>query len=71
MVLFLQKTIGNQIEMNFLYNSNMGFIRWFLSFADYATIVEPIELKENLREIVTKMNTKLDVYNWILVFVRK
>lgn len=44
------------IEMTFQTHSKEGFARWYLTFGDYAQILEPQSLKERLVEILE--NTK-------------
>ena len=56
-----QKPIGDKVEMTFLSESSIGFVRWYLSFADFATIIEPLSLKKTLKEIIIEMNAKLDI----------
>lgn len=41
-----QKNLGDKVEMTFLCpDLENGFVRWFLMFADHATILEPERLK--------------------------
>lgn len=48
------------IEMTFLcHGVEHGFARWYLMFADYATILEPQFLKVKLLEIVEKSRSNL------------
>ncbi|WP_027420180.1 helix-turn-helix transcriptional regulator [Crocinitomix catalasitica] len=56
-----QKPIGDKVEMTFLSESSIGFVRWYLSFADFATIIEPLSLKKTLKDIIIEMNAKLDI----------
>jgi predicted DNA-binding transcriptional regulator YafY len=52
--------IGGQIEMNFMSPSvNDGFARWFLMFADYAEIIEPLALKDRILELMDTYRKKL------------
>lgn len=50
-----ERVVGKDIEMTFMTKeSDEGFARWFMMFADCATIVEPASLKERVKEILTK-----------------
>lgn len=51
--------LGNEIEMTFLTGFMEGFARWFLFFADYATIIEPESLREKAKEVIDKVLLKL------------
>lgn len=52
---FLMETEGeDDYEMTFLTNSVEGFLRWYITFADYAKIIEPTELKEKIVALVEK-----------------
>ncbi|RAV29622.1 helix-turn-helix transcriptional regulator [Sinomicrobium soli] len=55
-----EKEVGDMVEMTFFtsYKDN-GFARWYIMFADYAEIVEPDELRENIREIVEKISARV------------
>lgn len=50
--LFNEKEIENHIELSFLIFSLDKFARWYLSFADVATIISPISLKNKVKEIL-------------------
>ena len=53
---FTEETaVDGDLEMSFLTASLEGFARWFLSFADYAQILQPIELKDRVKSIVQKI----------------
>ncbi|MBS1748730.1 MAG: YafY family transcriptional regulator [Bacteroidetes bacterium] len=50
-----QKECNNKIEMIFMIPENDGwFVRWFLTYADYAEILEPSTLKEKVKNILQK-----------------
>ncbi|WP_179022555.1 helix-turn-helix transcriptional regulator [Winogradskyella forsetii] len=55
-----ETTMGNQVEMKFM-SSNVEdwFSRWYISFADYATIVEPESLKIRIKAILNKAAERL------------
>ena len=42
---------GDKVEMVFLCSFITGFARWFLMFADEATIIKPQELKDKVKSI--------------------
>lgn len=48
-----EKENGTNIEMEFKTTCLQTFSRWFLTFADNATIIEPNELKVLFKEVVT------------------
>lgn len=45
-----QKDLGDVIEMTFLTASIQGFAYWYLTFGAYAEIVQPVRLKEKVKE---------------------
>src|SRR5690606_3933463 len=47
------------VEMTFLTHSLEGFARWYVTFGDYARILEPQSLKERLLEIIENSRKKL------------
>lgn len=48
-----QKKVGDSVEMTFLSRDwENGFARWFLMYADYATIIEPQHLKARISELI-------------------
>ncbi|MFC5681918.1 helix-turn-helix transcriptional regulator [Flavobacterium sp. MAHUQ-51] len=49
-----EKTIGDKTEMTFMCSAIEGFSRWFLMFGDYATILEPENLKPKILELLEK-----------------
>lgn len=52
--------VGDQIEMTFLCrNIDDGFGRWYLTFGDYARIIEPDVLRERVLALMEKMQTKI------------
>lgn len=51
---------GEEVEMTFMTaNIENDFVRWYLMFADYATIVEPNFLRERVREILSAAGSRL------------
>ena len=50
-----EKETADGIEMTFLTSSLEGFARWYLMFADYAEILEPLDLKERIRSIISRI----------------
>lgn len=56
-----EKTKGNQVEMSFeITGKDEGFTRWFLMFGDYAQILEPENLKEEVKGITKRIIAKLN-----------
>lgn len=54
-----ERDLGKTVEMTFhCKNLSQGFARWYLMFADYATIIEPDELKSTVKEIAEKIVKK-------------
>lgn len=52
---------GNQVEMTFMTAYlESGFARWYLMFGDYATILEPEQLKRSVRKLLEEIKNKLD-----------
>ncbi len=45
-----QKEVGDKMEMNFATASLNGFAHWYLTFGNYAEIIQPAKLKEKVRE---------------------
>lgn len=45
-----QKDIGDAVEMTFLTASIQGFAYWYLTFGAYAEIIQPVRLKEKVKE---------------------
>jgi predicted DNA-binding transcriptional regulator YafY len=55
-----QKNVGDLVEMIFLVNDlDNGIARWFLMFADYATILEPEALKIRVLELMENYKKRL------------
>jgi predicted DNA-binding transcriptional regulator YafY len=55
-----QKFVDNLVEMTFLVaNLDNGIARWFLMFADYATILEPEEMKTKVLELMAIYRQKM------------
>jgi len=50
---------GNQIEMTFQTLFLEGFARWLLMFADQAEIVEPLYMKDQIRELIREISKSL------------
>ncbi len=52
-----EKDRGDRLEMHFeTLDLENGFPRWYLMFADYAEILEPLQLKERVKEIIRNIN---------------
>ncbi|MGB4844391.1 MAG: YafY family protein [Ferruginibacter sp.] len=58
---FVSETVKkDKVEMVFMApDIEHDFIRWYLMFADYATILEPENLKERLKQILKKAEERL------------
>jgi predicted DNA-binding transcriptional regulator YafY len=57
---FVSETIhGDQIEMTFQTLFLEGFARWLLMFADQAEIVEPLYIKDQIRELIGVISQSL------------
>lgn len=55
-----QKNVGNLVEMTFLSRDIVnGFARWYLMYADYAEILEPLSLKNRILELMQSYHEKL------------
>jgi len=52
---------GEEIEMTFLSSSLHGFARWYIMFGDHATILQPEELKEEVRKLILAVSNKMEV----------
>lgn len=48
------------VEMHFLTMSMEGFARWFMTFADYAVIIKPQELKDRVRSVFCAISKKME-----------
>lgn len=53
-----EKAKGDNIQLHFMTFSIERFARWYLSFADVASILIPISLKDRVREITNNMRIK-------------
>jgi predicted DNA-binding transcriptional regulator YafY len=53
--------LGDEVEMTFLSCSLSGFARWVLWFADQVTIIEPVELTEEVRRYLKPLISKFGV----------
>ncbi|WP_284651116.1 helix-turn-helix transcriptional regulator [Flavobacterium terrisoli] len=55
-----QKNVGDLVEMTFLPRDiENGFARWFLMYADYAEIIEPLSLKDRILELMDHYRQRL------------
>ena len=55
-----EKTKDNFMEMTFMCSDlENGFARWYLTFADYAHILEPDNLKDRVRSLLKRMEQRL------------
>ena len=54
-----QKEIGDAIEMTFLTASLNGFARWYMLFGDHADIVQPQQLKDIVKNVLSDISQKV------------
>ena len=55
-----ERIVEDQVEMTFLVaDLENSFPRWYLTFGDYATILEPQRLKERVRELLKENERRL------------
>ena len=54
-----QKEVGDKVEMTFLTASLPGFAHWYLTFGTYAEIIQPVRLKDKVREAANTILEKL------------
>ncbi len=55
-----EKTLDKQVEMTFMTtNVKDWFSRWYITFADYAEVVEPESLKLHMKDILNKAIERL------------
>ena len=53
---FVSENVNEEdVDMSFMTPSIIGFGRWFITFADYAKIIEPGELKDYVRDLAKKI----------------
>lgn len=51
---------GDNIEMTFRYYEDMEFFaRWYMMFGDHARILEPVSLKEKVRQLIGDLSKRL------------
>ncbi len=50
---------GEVVEMTFLSSSLHGFARWFMMFGDYAEIIQPEALKNEVRKLIVSVSGKI------------
>lgn len=55
MGLVSEKECGDEFELSFMTPSCMGFVRWVIMFGDLATIVTPVELRNEIRELAASI----------------
>lgn len=48
------------LEMHFITLSIEGFARWYMSFADYAVVLQPVALQERVESIFDSISKKLN-----------
>jgi predicted DNA-binding transcriptional regulator YafY len=53
-----EQQIDDKIQMTFLTAYLNSFAQWFIMFADKADIISPVSLKDILKEIIVKINSR-------------
>lgn len=54
-----QKNLGDWVEMKFLCNSLEGIARWYMMMGDVSEIVEPMQLKDHVKQLIKKTQDNL------------
>jgi len=55
-----RKNENQDIEMTFLTPSIEYFARWLLSYTDAVKVIEPPELKQTIKQLISELNTVID-----------
>ncbi len=56
-----QKDLGELVELSFLTEDiEHSFPRWFLMFGEYAQIIEPQELKKNVKKLIKRIEKQME-----------
>lgn len=61
-----QEKVGDWVHMTFLTASLTGFVRWFMSFGDQATVVEPLSLNGLIEAQAEKILEKIGIGQTLL-----
>lgn len=61
-----EEEVGDCVRMTFLTCSLTGFARWFMLFGDQATIIEPLELNDQVMEIAESILKKVEQSQMLL-----
>ena len=54
-----QKEVGDKVEMTFLTASLNGFARWYMLFGDQADIVQPLQLRDIVKNVLSDISQKV------------
>jgi predicted DNA-binding transcriptional regulator YafY len=54
-----QDVAGDKVEMTFLTAYLEGFARWYIMFGDRAEIIQPVELKQRVKNLLCTIAEKL------------
>jgi predicted DNA-binding transcriptional regulator YafY len=54
-----ERACAEEVEMQFLTMSIEGFARWYMSFADYAVVVEPAVLKKRVKALYASIAERI------------
>lgn len=54
-----EKTLNHEVEMTFLSSSLNGFARWYMMYGDYAEIVKPEALKQEVALLCQKITGRI------------
>ena len=55
-----EREVNGQMEMTFLTSSLMGFVKFYLMFAEYAEIISPLLLKDMLKKNIAAIQKKIE-----------
>lgn len=61
-----EEQIGDRVRMTFLTSSLSGFARWFMLFGEWATIQEPMALKDEVALVAERILEKLEKMHSLL-----
>lgn len=56
-----ERIVGDETEMIFMNSSLEGFLRWILNMADMMKIIEPIELKTKLNQLLADIKSMQEI----------
>lgn len=56
----MERQHGDWVDLTFMTSSIEGFVRWIIMLADCISILEPVELKDRLKVLLSTMLERLD-----------